>query len=194
MKIVNINASSNKTSSLSTAYAEKLVAKLVSKNSGATVKTRHTTFDKTPFIDDAILDGLFVNGERTAAQKEALKFSDELTNELIESDVLVIGTPIYNFSVPASLKAYFDLIARAGLTFKYGEQGPVGLLENKKAYVVITSGGVKVGSEADFAGNYIKQFLGFLEITDVEFIPLDLLMFDSETKIAEADKQIAELY
>ena len=194
MKIVNINASSNKTSSLSTAYAEKLVAKLVSKNSGATVKTRHTTFDKTPFIDDAILDGLFVNGERTAAQKEALKFSDELTNELIESDVLVIGTPIYNFSVPASLKAYFDLIARAGLTFKYGEQGPVGLLENKKAYVVITSGGVKVGSEADFAGNYIKQFLGFLGITDVEFIPLDLLMFDSETKIAEADKQIAELY
>ncbi len=193
MKIVNINASSNKTSSLSTAYAEKLVAKLVSKNSGATVKTRHTTFDKTPFIDDAILDGLFVNGERTAAQKEALKFSDELTNELIESDVLVIGTPIYNFSVPASLKAYFDLIARAGLTFKYGEQGPVGLLENKKAYVVITSGGVKVGSEADFAGNYIKQFLGFLGITDVEFIPLDLLMFDSETKIAEADKQIAEL-
>ncbi len=193
MKIVNINASSNKTSSLSTAYAEKLVAKLVSKNSGATVKTRHTTFDKTPFIDDAILDGLFVNGERTAAQKEALKFSEELTNELIESDVLVIGTPIYNFSVPASLKAYFDLIARAGLTFKYGEQGPVGLLENKKAYVVITSGGVKVGSEADFAGNYIKQFLGFLGITDVEFIPLDLLMFDSETKIAEADKQIAEL-
>lgn len=193
MKILNINSSSNKTSSLSTAYAAKVVAKLQQEHKDVTVQTRHTTFDKIPFIDEAILAGLFVDGERTEAQKEALQLSDALIKELIATDVLVIGTPMYNFSVPASLKAYFDLIARAGLTFKYGDKGPVGLLENKKAYVIMSSGGVKIGSEADFAGNYIKQFLGFIGITDVEFLELDLLMFGSEEKLAAADKKIAAI-
>ncbi|MCL4159185.1 UNVERIFIED_CONTAM: hypothetical protein GTU68_012362, partial [Idotea baltica] len=132
-------------------------------------------------------------GERTEKQKNALKLSDELTNELINADVLVISAPIYNFSVPASLKAYFDLIARAGITFKYGEEGPIGLLKNKKAYIVIAGGGTEIGSEMDFAGNYIKHFLGFIGITDVEFVKLDQLMFGSESKIAAANKKIVEI-
>lgn len=190
MKILNIISSSNKTASTSTNFAEKVVAKLVKENSDATVKTRHTTFSNLPFIDDVMLSALFTQEEKTPEQKESLAISNELTNELLEADVLVIGAPIYNFSVPASLKAYFDLVARAGLTFKYTENGPEGLLKNKKAYIVVSSGGTEIGSDIDFAGNYIKHFLRFLGITDVEFVKLDQLMFGSEPKIESAHKVI----
>lgn len=193
MKILNINSSSNKTSSTSTTFAEKVVEKLVTENKGSTVITRHTTYSDLPFIDEFILGALFPEGERTTDQNKALAISNELVQEVKDADVLVIGAPIYNFSVPASLKAYFDLIARAGLTFKYGETGPVGLLENKKAFIVISSGGTEVGSEIDFAGKYIAHFLGFLGITDVEFVKLDQLMFSSETKLESANEQIASL-
>ncbi|WP_439132051.1 FMN-dependent NADH-azoreductase [Polaribacter sp.] len=193
MKILNINSSSNKSGSTSTNFADKVVAHLLKENEGSTVVKRHTTYSNIPFIDESILGALFPQGERTEAQKKALQLSDELVDELFEADVLVIGAPIYNFSVPASLKAYFDLIARAGLTFKYGEAGPIGLLENKKAYIVMSSGGTEIGSEADFAGNYIKHFLGFLGITNVEFVKLDQLMFGSEPKIEAANKKIAEI-
>lgn len=190
MKILNINSSSNNTASTSTSFAEKVVAKLVSENKGASVVSRHTTYSDLPFIDETMLGAYFAQ-ERTEEQKEALQLSDLLVNEVINADILVIGAPIYNFSVPASLKAYFDLIARAGLTFKYTEKGPVGLLENKKAYIVMASGGTEIDSDLDFAGKYIKLFLGFLGITDVEFVKLDQLMFGSEPKIEKANQQIA---
>ena len=193
MKILNINSSSNKSASTSTNFADKVVAQLVKENEGATVVKRHTTYSDLPFIDESILGALFPQGERTEEQKKALTLSDELVDEVLAADVLVIGAPIYNFSVPASLKAYFDLIARAGLTFKYSETGPIGLLENKKAYVVVSSGGTEIGSSDDFAGNYIKHFLGFIGIKDVEFVRLDQLMFSSETKINEANKKIVEI-
>ncbi|WP_339886133.1 FMN-dependent NADH-azoreductase [Polaribacter vadi] len=192
MKILNINSSSNNTASTSTSFAEKVVAKLVSENKGSSVISRRTTYSDLPFIDETMLGAYFAQ-ERTEEQKEALKLSDELTNEVLNADVLVIGAPIYNFSVPASLKAYFDLIARAGLTFKYTEKGPVGLLENKKAYIVMASGGTEIGSETDFAGNYIKLFLGFLGVTDVEFVKLDQLMFGSEPVIEKANQKIATI-
>jgi FMN-dependent NADH-azoreductase len=163
---------------------------LVKENSDTTVKTRETTFSNLPFIEDVMLSALFTQEEKTPEQKESLAISNELTNELLEADVLVIGAPIYNFSIPASLKAYFDLVARAGLTFKYTENGPEGLLKNKKAYIVVSSGGTEIGSDIDFAGNYIKHFLGFLGITDVEFVKLDQLMFGSEPKIESAHKVI----
>ncbi len=193
MKILKINSSSNKTSSTSTQYANSLVEKLLNLNPDASVKERHTTYSNLTFIDQNILGALFVNGERTQEQKAALELSDTLVSEIIEADVLVISTPIYNFSVPASLKAYFDLIARAGLTFKYTENGPVGLLENKKAYVVMSSGGTEINSDIDFAGKYTKHFLGFLGIEDVEFVKLDQLMFKNDEKIAEANLQIEAL-
>lgn len=192
MKILNINSSSNNTASTSTSFAEKVVAKLVSENKGASVVSRHTTYSDLPFIDETMLGAYFAQ-ERTEEQKEALQLSDLLVNEVINADILVIGAPIYNFSVPASLKAYFDLIARAGLTFKYTEKGPVGLLENKKAYIVMASGGTEIDSDLDFAGKYIKLFLGFLGITDVEFVKLDQLMFGSEPKIEKANQQIASI-
>ena len=192
MKILSINSSSNRDASTSTAFANKVVDRILSLNPDADSKNRHTTYPNLPFIDQDMLGLLFKEG-RTEEDEQVLSVSNELTNEVIEADVLVISLPIYNFNVPASLKAYFDLISRAGLTFKYTEQGPVGLLENKKAIVVVSSGGTEINSDYDYAATYVKHFLGFLGITDVEMIKLDQLMFKSEEKTEAAEAKILSL-
>lgn len=111
-----------------------------------------------------------------------LALSDTLVGELKSADTIVIGTPVYNFAVPAALKAWIDLVARARETFQYTEDGPVGLLQGKKAYVIIASGGTKVGSEIDFAGNYLKHVLGFIGITDVTIVAADQLMMEPKNR------------
>ena len=124
-----------------------------------------------PFIDEIWIGANFSALEdRTDEHKAALGLSDKLVSELQQSEHIVIATPIYNFNVPAVLKAWVDLIARAKLTFKYGENGPEGLLKNKKAYLVMASGGVPIGSEIDFASHYLKHVLAFVGITDVTII------------------------
>ncbi|NRB59026.1 MAG: NAD(P)H-dependent oxidoreductase [Winogradskyella sp.] len=193
MKILNINASSNRQSSISSTYANKLINRIKEVEVDTTVVNRHTTYSDLPFLNEEMLASLFVKGERTDEQKKVLEISQQLVEELLEADTIVIASPIYNFSVPASLKAYFDLVARAGLTFQYTENGPVGLLKNKKAYVVVSSGGTEIDSEIDFAGRYIQHFLGFIGISDVEMIKLDQLMFDAETKQETAQKQISQI-
>lgn len=193
MNILKIDSSSNRQSSTSKAYADKLLHRIQEIKGDVNVVERHTTYSDLPFINEVMLSGLFVNGKYTPEQEEALSISHELVDEILEADTIIISAPIYNFSVPASLKAYFDLISRAGLTFQYTENGPVGLLKNKKAYVVMSSGGTEIGSDVDFAGSYVKHFLGFIGITDIEVIKLDQLMFDAESKQAEADKQIQTL-
>jgi FMN-dependent NADH-azoreductase len=124
-----------------------------------------------PFIDEQWIAANFTpQDQRNEQHLKALNFSDKLVNELAESNTLVVASPIYNFSIPAVLKAWIDLIARAQLTFKYTENGPQGLLTGKKAFVVAASGGVPIGSEMDFATNYLKQVLGFIGISDVTII------------------------
>src|SRR5581483_9737519 len=119
--------------------------------------------------------------DRTAEQRAAVEYSDGLIGELKEADNIVIGLPMYNFALPSTLKAYFDHIARAGVTFKYTEKGPVGLLTDKKAYVVTTRGGVHAGP-GDHETPYVRQFLAFLGITDVEFVFAEGLAFGEEPK------------
>ena len=167
-----------------------MLNKLEEQNETLEIKKRHTTYSDIPFVDEEILSGFFAKGERTDNQKNALKLSDSLVQELKWADILVLSTPIYNFSIPASLKAYFDLVARAGLTFKYTENGPVGLLQNKKAYIVMSSGGTEIGSDIDYAGRYVKHFLAFLGIFDVTFINLDQLMMANDVKRKQALEQI----
>ena len=111
--------------------------------------------------------------DRSPAQREALEQSDTLIQELKDADTLVIGVPVYNFSVPASLKAWIDLIARAGETFRYTENGPVGLLADKKVIVAVASGGVQIGSPADFLTPHLKVFFGFLGLQDVSFVNVE---------------------
>ena len=130
---------------------------------------------------------------RTDAQKNALALSDTLIAEINDADTLVIGLPIYNFGVPAVMKAWIDQIARVGVTFNYSENGPVGLLKNKRAIILLASGGTKLGSEIDFASAYMKHILGFIGITDVTIIAADALMQDADAKKTEALQLIAEL-
>ncbi|WP_204115589.1 FMN-dependent NADH-azoreductase [Shimia biformata] len=127
-----------------------------------------------PFLTEDFTTGTFADPEdRSAAQAKALEFSDQLVAELQEADVIVIGTAMYNFSIPAVLKAWIDQIGRAGVTFKYTENGPVGLLEGKKAIVTIATGGTPLGSDFDFASNYVRFILGFVGITDVTILDKD---------------------
>ena len=147
-----------------------------------------------PLLTQDMVNAFYTPEDKhTDDQKEQVVTSNLLIKEIEDSEIIVMGIPIYNFSVPASVKAYFDLIARVGITFKYTDKGPVGLFENKKVYVVITSGGTGFMSDADFASGYIKHFLGFIGITDVNFILADQLMMNSEVQIENAEKQIAEL-
>jgi len=147
-----------------------------------------------PVLNDEMIDSYFTAPtDRTELQNQSIVKSDELVQELIDNDIIVIGTPIYNFAMPAVLKIWSDLVARAGVTFKYTEKGPVGLLENKTAYVAITSGGVALNSKADFLTPWIKQFLGFLGISDVTIIDASTIQRDRDEVIANAYAQVQQL-
>ena len=108
------------------------------------------------------------NSRTSPCSAARLALSDQLIRELQDADTIVIGAPIYNFGAPASLKAWMDLVARPGVTFRYTPDGPEGLLTGKKAIVTVASGGVPVGSDIDFLSSHLKFFLGFIGITDVE--------------------------
>ena len=133
---------------------------------------------------------------RTAEQREVAAYSDTLIDELRAADVIVLGLPMYNFGIPSSLKAYFDHVARAGATFRYTANGPEGLLTGKKAYVLAARGGHYQGTPADNESPYIRQFLGFLGIKDVEFIFAEGLAIGDEHKVKAlqtANANIAQL-
>ncbi len=122
--------------------------------------------------------------QRTAEQQRVAAESDALIAELRAADVLVVGLPMYNFGVPSTLKAYFDHVARAGVTFRYSETGPVGLLTGKKAYVVATRGGRHAGTPRDLQSAFVRQFLGFIGIDDVEFVYAEGLALGAESRDA----------
>jgi len=125
--------------------------------------------------------------ERTAEQRGVVAQSDELISELREADVIVLGLPMYNFGIPSTLKAYFDHVARAGHTFRYTNTGPEGLLTGKKAYVLAARGGHYQGTPADTETPYVRQFLAFLGIRDLEFISAEGLAIGAEHKVKALD-------
>jgi FMN-dependent NADH-azoreductase len=131
--------------------------------------------------------------ERSSEQKAVVDYSDALIKELKEADVIVLGLPMYNLGLPSNLKAYFDHISRAGETFKYTDTGPVGLLTGKKAYVVATRGGNYQGTPYDTQTDYIKVFLGFIGITDVEFVYAEGLNMGEEPKSAALESARSQL-
>ncbi len=130
--------------------------------------------------------------ERTDSQRQLAELGDEIIAELEAADVVVIGAPIYNFGVPSGIKAWMDLVARAGRTFRYTESGVQGLVTGKKAYIVTSSGGVELGSDMDFATPHLQAFLGFLGFTDINQIDAGGLMMDP-TKVDQAEAQIRQL-
>ncbi|MEM9436166.1 MAG: NAD(P)H-dependent oxidoreductase [Pseudomonadota bacterium] len=187
--ILRIDASARKEGSVTRDLTDKVIAKLGSE----TVITRDLA-EGLPLLSEAWLGANWTAAdERSDAQQEALAFSDALVDEIKAADTLVIGVPIYNFAVPAALKAWVDLIARAGVTFAYSEAGPKGLLEGKRAILVVASGGTKVGSEIDFAVGYMRHIMGFIGITDVDIVAADQLAVDAETSMANAASAVASL-
>ncbi len=190
--ILHIDASARTEGSITRALSQKLVETLSSPETK--VVTRDIGRSPLPLLTEAWVGANFTPDEaRTPEQIQTLDLSDTLIAEIEAADTLVLGVPIYNFGVPAGFKAWVDLIARARKTFAYTENGPVGLLEGKKAYVAIASGGTQSGSEIDFATPYVRHVLGFVGIHDVEIIAADQLMAAGEDKVAEANAKIAAL-
>ncbi|MFN3864839.1 MAG: FMN-dependent NADH-azoreductase [Erythrobacter sp.] len=173
--------------SISRGLGQRIVDGLAAR-SGASVTTRDLAANDLPFVSaERFGANLTPAADRTPEQAELAALPDTLIAELQAADTIVIAAPIYNFGPPASLKAWADLVARAGTTFRYTATGPEGLLKGKKAYLAIASGGTPVGSDIDFMSRWLTFFLGFLGITDVEIIAADGIMgVDGEAKIAAA--------
>ena len=193
LNVLEISAGARSKGSISRLLTADLISALDSRY-GETQVARRDLADGLPFIDEAWVAANFTPEEdRSGQHRQSLAFSDTLVAELAAADVLVIGAPIYNFSLPATLKAWIDMIARARLTFQYTENGPEGLLKNKKAYVVVPSGGVPVGSPMDFATPYLRHALSFVGITDVEFIGAQGADRGNDDALDNARVRIAEL-
>ena len=187
LNILELNASGRHGDSVSRMLSAEVVGAIEERLANAAIVRRDLAAG-IGFVNNAWIDAAFASGDAAAAP--GLAESDALIAELKAADVLVIGTPIYNFSIPAALKAWFDQVARASVTFRYTQDGPVGLLEGKKAYVVVASGGVPVGSPVDFATPYLRHMLGFLGISDIEFIAADSLSSRGDEAIEAARTDI----
>ena len=191
LQVLEISSSGRRDSSVTRQLSNDLVAALEDRF-GTIETTRRDLSSGVPFVDEAWIEANFTpDAVRTRQHVEALAYSDELVVELKKADIVVIGVPIYNFSIPATLKAWIDMIARARLTFQYTDSGPVGLLEGKKAYLVVATGGVPVGSAIDFATPYLRHALAFVGINDVEVIAADQLNNDAGESMDRARAQIA---
>ncbi len=171
-----------------------LTARIVAAHPDARVITRDLANTALPQVSEAWVNAKATPADDlTEAQKNELALSDGLIRELQAADTVVIGLPVYNFTLPASLKAWVDLVARPGLTFRYSEQGPEGLLKDKRAILAMASGGTKAGSEIDFATPYMRHILGFLGITDVTVIAADQLALDNGASLERAKASIGTL-
>ncbi len=187
--VLRIDASARREGSVSRDLATKIINRLAPDQ----VIARDLA-TPPPLLDEAWVGANFTpSDQRTEDQRAKLALSDTLIAELAAADTLVIGLPIYNFGVPAALKAWIDQVARAGVTFQYTETGPKGLLEGKRAIVAVASGGTEAGSEVDFATGYIRHVLGFIGIHDVAFVTADRLMVDAEAAMATAHAQVDAL-
>lgn len=177
---------------LSGSTSRELTARIVEKLGGEVIRRDLST--PLPLIDETWVNSNFTPAEkRTEAQSAALSLSDTLIEEIRAADVLVIGVPIYNFGVPTTLKAWVDQVARAGVTFRYTENGPEGLLHGKRAILAVASGGTEAGSDIDFASRYMRHVLGFIGITDVQIVTADQMMVDADAAVAKATAQIDAL-
>ena len=192
MKIYQIDSSARKKGSTSRALAKKVLDKI--KKPGDEVIYRDLD-DEMLFVAGLTESGMSIpENERTDQHKKMFELSDKLVKELKESDVIIISTPIYNFGPPATLKAWSDLAARVKSTFKYSSDGKqIGLLENKKVYLVITSGGTKIGGKDDYLTPWLKYVLNFFGIKNIQTISADQMSIDYEKSIKEAERQIDEI-
>ena len=189
MKIYQIDSSARKEGSTSRALAKKLLEKIKSPEDEIIYRDLN---EEMVFVSGLTESGMNIEKkDQTDHHKKMFELSDQLVKELKESDIIIISAPIYNYGPPATLKAWSDLAARVGETFKFKPNGRrVGLLKNKKAYLVITSGGTKLNSKEDFLSPWLKFILNFFGIDKVETINADQMALNYEKSIKDAEKQI----
>jgi len=189
MKIYQIDSSARKQGSTSRALAKKLLDKIKKPDDEIIYRDLD---DEMVFVSGLTESGMKIEKKnQTDYHKKMFELSDKLVNELKESDIIIISAPIYNYGPPATLKAWSDLAARVGETFRFKPNGRrEGLLKNKRAYLVITSGGTKLNSKEDFLTPWLKFILNFFGIEKIDIISADQMSLDYEKSIKEAEKQI----
>ena len=192
MKIYQIDSSARKKGSTSRELAKKLLNKI--KKQGDEIIYRDLD-DEMLFVSGLTESGMKIDEEdQTEYHKKMFELSNKLVKEIKESDVIIISAPIYNYGPPATLKAWSDLVARVGETFKFKANGRrEGLLKNKRAYLVITSGGTKLNSNEDFLTPWLKFILNFFGIEKVDVVSADQMALDYEKSIKDAEAQIENL-
>ena len=192
MKIYQIDSSARKEGSTSRALAKKVLEKI--KKPGDEVIYRDLN-DEMVFVTGLTESGMNIDQkDQNENHKKMFKLSDQLVKELKESDIIIISAPIYNYGPPATLKAWSDLAARVGETFRFKPNGRrEGLLKNKKAYLIITSGGTKLNSSEDFLTPWLKFILNFFGIEKIDIICADQMALDYDKSIKDAEKQIENI-
>ena len=197
MKILQINASARSDGANSTRLADTITARLLANNPGATVELRDLASQPHPVLDEPALGALFTPADqRTPEQAARVALDDSMIAQVQAVDVIVLGVPMYNFAITAQLKNWIDAIAKAGVTFRYTENGPEGLVKGKKVYVALARGGRYRGTELDSQVPYLKTVLGFLGMTDVTFIYAEGLNMGADNAAqgfaqAQADLDVA---
>jgi FMN-dependent NADH-azoreductase len=202
MNILQINSSARRVQdgqgSFSTRFATELVDALKAQTPGARLTVRDLGANPHPALDETALGALFTPADKRSPEQAALvAANDALIQELLAHDVIVMGVPMINFGVPAQLKNWIDAVARAGTTFRYTANGPEGLVKGKKVYVVSARGGIHAGQPSDLGvTHYLRTFLNFLGMSDVEFVYLEGLNMGADAEAAAvsgARARIAEL-
>jgi len=193
LNVLMVTSSARSSKSVTRRFATEMLTELKSQYRQLNVLYRDVS-NGLPFVDEKWVNANFTSvNQRNDEHKSTLEHSDSLVEELKKSDLIVIASPIYNFGIPASLKAWVDQISRVGLTFNFTSEGPIGLLQNKKAYIVLASDGVQIGSQEDFASGYLRQVMSFIGIDDVSFISAERFNQDNEQATADIRQRIFEL-
>lgn len=191
--VLLINSSLNGEQGNSHQLSEQFIAELTQKTE---ISVTHRDLAASPLthLTQAEMGAWMTSpSERSDEQNALATISDELVSELQNNELIVLGVPMYNFGIPSTLKAWIDRVARAGITFKYTETGPVGLVENTKVVILAARGGMYLGTDMDTQTKYLKDFFAFLGITDVDFIYAEgLSMPSAEQSKDAAIKEIAD--
>lgn len=196
-RILVIESSARQQGSVSRELTQQFIANWQAAHPADQIQVRDLAVDPVPHLDATLLGGWMKPGEQQSeAEKAALVRSNLLTDEVLAADVLVLAAPMYNFAIPSTLKAWLDHVLRAGVTFKYTETGPQGLLTGKRAFVLTARGGIYAGSALDHQEPYLRQALAFIGIHDVQFIHAEGLNLGaefSEKGLAQARAKVAEV-
>lgn len=167
MKVLRIDSSAQRGDSITRQLGSEIVRRLEQTYPDIDVQVRDLS-DGIDLIDESWVNAnLTDHAKRDPSQHDVLGMSDSLVEELTAADVIIVTAPVYNFSIPAALKAWIDMVCRARLTFQYTEKGPQGMLKDRPVYLVMASGGVTFGSPADYASDYLRHIFGFIGIRDV---------------------------